>query len=981
MSHGRQLGHQAAGPRPPSRPILLLVTAASWVLLAGICGVQYLSGQSQVLSVKCQGALLLQPQAVAGAAAAADAGQAASPTALPQRAAQAPAPAKQQLQGGEDEQRQQHQEAGGQHPTQQAAAAGGDGGGTSSTSSSGGGSSSDRLPQSWQEVDALIQAPSPLHGPQQKGGLPNRWPVLLDHMTNKDADHHGLPFDMSEEMYDWFARARTFNHSSGQSREGLQSPVPACHFWVDHKYRVVYVRNTKTAGTSISVAMGMKENPYVCQIDPPACYEKCIDKQLCLQYMWDPEEIRRTFAEYTVFTFVRNPWARAISSWKHIHNRGLQPECRRSFAHFAELPSSYGAMCLAKKACCTQRFGWILEHIEAQSTCIFDCDGNPSVDFIGRTEHLEEDAKELIELINRRRPMGTPVLKHLDLPRLMVGDESLSESGDRMAMRRAYAELYLQSDTAFEDVHSYFKQDFKLLKFADSTAALKQQQAQPGGGGSTATQPAATSYSPLPNRAACSALLPGLRRIIGHESSPMTSCATRQVMQPALLAGKALLSLSRPAQFLLLQLLVLIAAWALLWGWRGGCRDGSGSPHLRPSAWTSGGSGGGEAFPHTSSLADWTAAPDKLAFLAPQSRCLLDPRGLVQLDASRSGNGSTPFLFDTQSMPSRDQACGHCPPNKPNDPVPTCCGVCVFASRKCDDFYPGQNKSQHAMNFMLDGGFKLQDMSPCELFARMRGRTLWLMGDSQAWNFYYALECFLREFSQDLRRGPAIEPPEENAKLLTVNAPAPYPPLCLPLALGTRVCVVRVDATNVLLDTVLPLLQRHSPNFHRDLVAYNFGLHYAKPGFHGEKLEDAPLYRGLSAIGAWRQANRGVRPQMVWFDTPVQHFPTEDGAFYGGGPFNCTPIWSLPTVKNNASVRARVEAGGWYNAGIRPLLPLLAEAHLRIWDASLPFWSHHWPDECSHWCHPSVYQLWLFLLNDLMHQHRMGNPVWVPNRY
>lgn len=49
---------------------------------------------------------------------------------------------------------------------------------------------------------------------------------------------------------------------------------------------------------------------------------------------------------------------------------------------------------------------------------------------------------------------------------------------------------------------------------------------------------------------------------------------------------------------------------------------------------------------------------------------------------------------------------------------------------------------------------------------------------------------------------PAIEPPEENAKLLTVNAPAPYPPLCLPLALGTRVCVVRVDAMNVIIDTV-----------------------------------------------------------------------------------------------------------------------------------------------------------------------------------
>lgn len=53
-----------------------------------------------------------------------------------------------------------------------------------------------------------------------------------------------------------------------------------------------------------------------------------------------------------------------------------------------------------------------------------------------------------------------------------------------------------------------------------------------------------------------------------------------------------------------------------------------------------------------------------------------------------------------------------------------------------------------------------------------------------------------------MQRRPAIEPPEQNAKLLSVNAPAPYPPLCLPLALGTRVCVVRVDAMNVMLDTV-----------------------------------------------------------------------------------------------------------------------------------------------------------------------------------
>ena len=50
-------------------------------------------------------------------------------------------------------------------------------------------------------------------------------------------------------------------------------------------------------------------------------------------------------------------------------------------------------------------------------------------------------------------------------------------------------------------------------------------------------------------------------------------------------------------------------------------------------------------------------------------------------------------------------------------------------------------------------------------------------------------------------------------------------------------------------------------------------------------------------------------------------------------------------------------------------------------DVSLPFWGSHWPDECTHWCHPGVYQLWLFLLNDLLHQSRLGEPVWVRERY
>lgn len=154
--------------------MLLLLTALSWLLLAGICGVQYLSGQAQVMSVKCQSAVLLQPQA-------------ASPSAQEQQHAEAPAPAQQQLERGSGE---QQQVAGEQQ--QQSLAGGADGSGTRSsnrghgsneTSSSSGGSSSSseagasavHLPESWRDVDALIQAPTPRHGLQKKGGLPNRW--------------------------------------------------------------------------------------------------------------------------------------------------------------------------------------------------------------------------------------------------------------------------------------------------------------------------------------------------------------------------------------------------------------------------------------------------------------------------------------------------------------------------------------------------------------------------------------------------------------------------------------------------------------------------------------------------------------------------------------------------------------------------------------------------------------------------------------
>jgi hypothetical protein len=53
--------------------------------------------------------------------------------------------------------------------------------------------------------------------------------------------------------------------SRNDSLAFYRSPVPSCHFYVGHKYKAIFVRTTKTAGTTVSHTLGIKENPALCK--------------------------------------------------------------------------------------------------------------------------------------------------------------------------------------------------------------------------------------------------------------------------------------------------------------------------------------------------------------------------------------------------------------------------------------------------------------------------------------------------------------------------------------------------------------------------------------------------------------------------------------------------------------------------------------------------------------------------------------------
>jgi hypothetical protein len=86
--------------------------------------------------------------------------------------------------------------------------------------------------------------------------------------------------------------------------------------------------------------------------------------------------------------------------------------------------------------------------------------------------------------------------------------------------------------------------------------------------------------------------------------------------------------------------------------------------------------------------------------------------GTVQLAAPPlNTSAGVPFLFDIASMPSRNASCAHCPAREPAA-MPPCCGVCVFAKRKCVDFYPGKNVSERVAKHLVDSGNDLEVSQP-----------------------------------------------------------------------------------------------------------------------------------------------------------------------------------------------------------------------------------------------------------------------------
>ena len=182
-----------------------------------------------------------------------------------------------------------------------------------------------------------------------------------------------------------------------------------------------------------------------------------------------------------------------------------------------------------------------------------------------------------------------------------------------------------------------------------------------------------------------------------------------------------------------------------------------------------------------------------------------------------------------------------------------------------------------------------------------------------------------------------------------------------------------------------------TPRFHTHPHTHapqQFGL------WHGENQREQ-YAQHLHELGRWYAAHRAALPHVFFMETPKQHFTrSADGDFKTAwltdravmrGNHTCGPIEGVsyerdgslrataPRGGSSGAAAAAVVAGTWRNADARAILrDRYAMRLVPIYNATVAFWDMHRRNfagtECSHFCHPSVPQLWLWVLHKALKQ-------------
>lgn len=226
---------------------------------------------------------------------------------------------------------------------------------------------------------------------------------------------------------------------------------------ISHKYKAIFIHIPKCAGTSMEVFL--KNNTDACFFNEEEGVEHLLKKQLL-------SSIINTYPNYFMFSFVRNPYDRFISVWKHSI-RSYSSDVSSYFYRKEKYISLKDYAYLVHQKNLKQLSGFDLYHSLPQSRFIPDFNvkmfgkkltRNRSCDFIGRFENLEEDFQRLCSLLQ--------IDAHI-LPRFMVSPEK-----ETAPFERSYG-MYYDAEL-LGIVRKIYLEDFNRLGYSHDFGSIPQ---------------------------------------------------------------------------------------------------------------------------------------------------------------------------------------------------------------------------------------------------------------------------------------------------------------------------------------------------------------------------------------------------------------------------------------------------------------------------------------------------------------------------
>eukprot|EP00892_Ulva_mutabilis_P012447 jgi/Ulvmu1/9575/UM054_0005.1 len=312
------------------------------------------------------------------------------------------------------------------------------------------------------EMNTILTGEAGLSGQVEKLGMlpPRKW------LPSKGTDQ------MRNGLNEWI-----WQHAIGTSDgelhalpRGVVPPKAAiCTLLFNPVYKLILIKNTKVAGTSVFLNLGG-----FCQ--PGITMEKAKAQPPCLWHVTDVMRIgvqslgyaswEALWADYTVMALVRNPYDRAGSSYDYTLGlrKAREGHCRDpKFEHFAARPYILGIQDIL--------FGCgdavhDFYHVEPQYTCLLDDADRLVADHIVRVNSLEADFALTLGDINARRPEAVPALEssigwEQQGPVAKAVDGTPSSTTDSRHLDKFLA----CGPRCLGLIHDYYRKDFQLLQY------------------------------------------------------------------------------------------------------------------------------------------------------------------------------------------------------------------------------------------------------------------------------------------------------------------------------------------------------------------------------------------------------------------------------------------------------------------------------------------------------------------------------------